>query len=273
LQGEDLIKVISKTIIVAASFIFIWIGLAQFDWVKLFRIEELSNKSEEKIGDIFHDFIIKSQNVSDDKEITLPVNKLVKEICNANDIKADEIRVYILKDKQVNAFALPGKQLVIYSGLIDETGNQYELAGVIAHELAHIKLGHVKKKLIKEMGLSTLLSLSGGVKGAELAKEMVKLLSSTAYDRNLEEEADLQAVKYLVNTDVSPAYLADFLERLSRKEPAGQKYLSWISDHPGTKERIDYIRSSISDQPSKNRILINSNDWNRLKKKIILFNG
>ena len=261
-------KVIIKTIVFAASFFFIWIGLAQLDWVKLFRIEELSNKSEEKIGDIFHDFIIKSQNISRDKEITEPVNNLVKEICTANDIKAGEIRVYILKDKQVNAFALPGKQLVIYSGLIDECRNQYELAGVIAHELAHIKLGHVKKKLIKEVGLSTLLSVSGGVKGAELAKEMVKLLSSSAYDRNLEEEADLQAVKYLINTDVSPTYLADFLERLSKKESPGQKYLSWISDHPDTKERIDYIRNSISDQHTKNRILINSNNWNSLKKKI-----
>lgn len=263
-----MIKVISKIIVIAASFIIIWIGLAQFDWVKLFRIEELSSKSEEKIGDFFHDFIVKSQNVSSDKEITVPVNNLVREICIANDIKADEIRVYILKDKQVNAFALPGKQLVIYSGLIDESRNQYELAGVIAHELAHIKLGHVKKKLIKEVGLSTLLSASGGVKGAELAKEMVKLLSSTAYDRTLEEEADLQAVKYLMSTDVSPADLANFLERLSKKEPAGQKYLSWISDHPETKARIDYIRSSMPDQHTKNRILINSNNWNILKKKI-----
>ena len=261
-------KVIFKTIVIAASFICIWIGLSQFDWVKLFRIEELSNKSEEKIGDIFHDFIIQSQYVSRDQEITAPVNNLVKEICNANGIKADEIKVYILKNKQVNAFAMPGKQVVIYSGLIDESRNQYELAGVIAHELAHIKLGHVKKKLIKEVGLSTLLSVSGGVKGAELAKEMVKLLSSTAYDRNLEEDADLQAVKYLVNTDVNPAYLADFLERLSKKESAGQKYLSWISDHPDTKERINYIRRTISNRCTKDRILLNSNNWDSLKKKI-----
>ena len=261
-------KVIFKTIVIAASFIFIWIGLAQFDWVKLFRIEELSNKSEEKIGDIFHDFIIQSQYDSRDQEITAPVNNLVMEICNANGIKADEIRVYILKNKQVNAFAMPGKQLVIYSGLIDASRNQYQLAGVIAHELAHIKLGHVKKKLIKEVGLSTLLSVSGGVKGAELAKEMLKLLSSTAYDRNLEEEADQQAVKYLVNTDVNPAYLADFLEMLSKRESPGQKYFSWISDHPDTKERINYIRRTISNRYTKNKILLNSNSWNSLKKKI-----
>jgi predicted Zn-dependent protease len=268
LQGEDLNKVIIRAIVLTASFIFIWIALAQFDWIKLFRIEELSNKSEEKIGNIFHDYIIQTENVARDQEITTPVNNLVNEICTANGIKAEEIRVYILKDKQVNAFAMPGNQLVIYSGLIDESRNQYELAGVIAHELAHIKLGHIKKKLIKEVGLSTLLSVSGGVTGAELAKEMLKLLSSTAYDRKLEEEADLQAVNYLINTGVSPAYLADFLERLSKKESPGQKYFSWISDHPDTKERIDYIRRTISNQYTKNRILVNSNTWNNLKKKI-----
>jgi len=266
-------KVIFRAIVITASFFFIWIGLAQFDWIKLFRIEELSNKSEEKIGDIFHNYIIQTENAARDQEITTPVKNLVQEICTANGIKAEEIRVYILKNKQINAFAMPGKQLVIYFGLIDESRNQYELAGVIAHELAHIKLGHVKKKLIKEVGLSTLLSVSGGVKGAELAKEMVKLLSSTAYDRKLEEEADFQAVNYLINAGVSPAYLADFLERLSKRESTGQKYFSWIIDHPDTKERIDYIRSTISNRDIKKRILLNSNNWNSLKKKIQELNG
>ena len=158
LQGKDLKKVILRAIVITASFIFVWIGLAQIDWIKLFRIEELSNKSEEKIGDIFHDYIIQTEYVVRDSEITTPVNNLVEEICTANGIKANEIRVYILRNQQINAFAMPGKQLVIYSGLIYESRNQYELAGVIAHELAHIKLGHVKKKLIKEVGLSTLLS-------------------------------------------------------------------------------------------------------------------
>ena len=261
-------KVVSKAVVIIASFIFIWIGLAQFNWIKLFRVEELSNKSEEKIGNIFHDFIIQTENVSSDQEITTPVKNIVKEICSVNGIKADEIRVYILKDKQVNAFAVPGKQLVIYSGMIDESRNQYELAGVIAHELAHIKLGHVKKKLIKEIGLSALLSASGGAKGAEFAKEMVKLLTSSAYDRNLEEDADLRAMDYLKNTDVSPSYLADFLERLSKKESPGKKYLSWISDHPETKERVAYIRRTISNLNTKSKILINSNNWNTLKTKI-----
>jgi predicted Zn-dependent protease len=268
LQGEDLIKVIVKAIVISASFFLIWIGLAHLDWIKIFRVEELSNKSEEKIGEIFHDYITQTEYVSHDQDIISPVQNLVNEICNANGIKADEIRIYILKDKQVNAFAVPGKQLVIYSGLIDESRNQYELAGVIAHELAHIKLGHVKKKLIKEVGLTTLLSVSGGVKGAQLAKEMIKLLSSTAYDRKLEEEADLQAVDYLNNTGVSPAYLADFLQRLSKKESPGQKYLSWISDHPDTKDRIDYIRRTISNQHTKDKILISSNNWNTLKTKV-----
>jgi beta-barrel assembly-enhancing protease len=266
-------KVIIKGVVIAASFIFIWLGLAQFDWVKIFRIEELSNKSEEKIGNIFHDYIIQSDNVVRDSEITTPVNNLVKEICTSNGIKTDEIRVYVLKNKQVNAFAMPGKQLVIYSGLIEESRNQYELAGVIAHELAHIKLGHVKKKLIKEVGLSTLLSLSGGAGGTQLAKEMIKLLSSTAYDRNLEEEADLQAVIYLKNSGISAEYLADFLERLSKTESPGQKYLSWISDHPGAKERVDYIRHNISNKNTSNRILINSNNWKTLKTRMQELNG
>jgi predicted Zn-dependent protease len=273
LQGEVLIKIILKAVAIIASFILIWIGLSQLDWINLLRIEKVVNKSEEKIGDIFQNYIIQSEDVIHDKEITTPVNNLVKEICTANGIKPEEIKVYIVKNNQINAFAIPGKQLVIYSGLIDETKNQYELAGVIAHELAHIQLGHIKKKLIKELGLTTLLSVSGGVQGAELAKKMVKLLSSTAYDRKQEKEADLQAINYLINTGVSPAYLTDFLERLSKKEFPGLKYFSWISDHPETKQRIDYIRHAISNRSIKSRILLNSNNWDNLKKNIQELNG
>ena len=72
--------------------------------------------------------------------------------------------------------------------------NENQLGFVICHEIAHIQLSHVMKKLVKEIGLSVLISMTTGKSGSGTIQEGLKLLSSSAYDRNLEKEADLKAV-------------------------------------------------------------------------------
>ena len=97
------------------------------------------------------------------------------------------IKVHVLNKDEINAFALPNGHLIIYSGLINNSGNQEELTGVICHEIAHIELNHVMKKLIKEIGLSVLISMTTGKGGSEIIKETAKMLSSSAFDRKLEK--------------------------------------------------------------------------------------
>lgn len=91
----------------------------------------------------------------------------------------------------MNAFSLPDGHLIVFSGLILNSDSPEELAGVVGHELAHIELNHVMKKLVKEVGLSTLISLITGNSGSDMIKETAKTLSLTAFDRNLEKDAAL----------------------------------------------------------------------------------
>lgn len=266
MQGEDLNKIISKAVILISSFLLCWFAIAQVDWINIFKIEEISNKLDEKLGDIFNEYILESENVIENPDINNPVESISRGLCKANHIKSEHLKILVIKNDEVNAFALPGNQLVIYSGLINESKNQYELAGVIAHELAHLQKGHIKRKLIKEVGLSALLSISGGGNG-ELIKETIKLLSSSAYDRELETEADYMAIIYLQNAGINPVHLSDFLERLSYKSP-DQKYFSWISTHPNTKERVNSIREKKVNTIKENRALLTDEDWNQLKELI-----
>ncbi|MDZ7607365.1 MAG: M48 family metallopeptidase [Cyclobacteriaceae bacterium] len=136
-------------------------------------------------------------------------------MCDKNDIDRDKIKVHLLFKDEVNAFALPDGHLVIFSGLILESENPEELSGVIAHELAHIKLNHVMTKLMREVGLSVLLSMASGG-GGDMLRETAKMLSSTAFDRALEKEADIKAVDYLIEANISPEPFATFLLPLSQ---------------------------------------------------------
>ena len=78
--------------------------------------------------------------------------------------------------------------------------------------MAHCELNHVMKKLIKEIGLGVLISITTNGNG-DMLREALKVLSSTAFDRDLEREADIKAVEYLNNTGVSAEPFANFLYR------------------------------------------------------------
>ncbi|RKZ25608.1 peptidase M48, partial [bacterium] len=93
-----------------------------------------------------------------------------------------------------------------------------------------------------------------GNNNAETTKGVIKLLSSSAFDRSLEKEADLKAVDLLVNAQIDPEPFANFLYKLADNDPDLMKYLSWISTHPESKERaeeiIEYCKTKvITDNP------------------------
>jgi predicted Zn-dependent protease len=132
--------------------------------------------------------------------------------------------------------------MVVYSGLLKAVKNDGELAGVLGHELAHMELSHVMKKLGKEVGLSVLISITTGELGGDAIKEVIGMLSSSAYDRKLEKDADVQAVKYLMKAGIDHNDFANFLDRLGQEEAGVPKELSWLSTHPDSRERAKYIR-------------------------------
>ena len=100
----------------------------------------------------------------------------------------------VLKDRSVNAFAAPGGHVVVLSGLIDEAKSGDEVAGVLAHEIAHVIHRHPMESLVRAMGLAVLAeALSGDGLGGTAAM----LLAVTAYSREAEAEADATAVALL----------------------------------------------------------------------------
>ena len=123
------------------------------------------------------------------------------------------------------------------------------------------------KKLSKEIGLSVLLSASTGGKGSAVVKEILKSLSSSAYDRTLEKEADMTSVDYLLNANINPEPLADFMFELAQQKDTSDS-LYWISSHPESEERAKYILDYLKDKKYKKQATISKTDWENYKKLI-----
>lgn len=268
LQILSMKKTIIQGLIIIGSFFLTWFVLTKIDWVKVFIVQKVTDKTEEKLGDLFWKIFQKSEKENKDPFVLSSVDSIITKICTANKIEKELIKVHILNKDHINAFSLPNGYLIIYSGLIVNADNQEELSGVICHEIAHIELNHVMKKLVKEIGLSVLISMTSGNNNSEIMKETAKMLSSSAFDRNLEKEADIKAVDYLAKAKINPEPFANFLYKLSEKENETTKYLTWVSTHPESKERAEYIIEYSKDKKEKYEAILTNDTWTNLKVKL-----
>lgn len=249
-------------------FFFSWFLLSKLDWRSMFAVEQTTDKTEEKLGELFWTLIKESEEVIDDPRVLSTVDSMVSKICLNNDIPVTEVKIHVVEKDEINAFAMPGGHIVVYSGLILEASNPDEVCGVLAHEIAHLRLNHVMKKLVNEFGLSILVSMTAGGAGSEAMKEAAQSLSSSAFDRSLEQEADLQAVEYLSKAHINPEGLANFLYKITSPDNTLNKYLSWVSTHPDSKERAEYIVMHSKNFTLQAEPIITLDSWNKLKERL-----
>lgn len=258
-------KIIFQGTIIILLFFGTWFALKQINWVKVFKVQKVADKTEQKLGELFLELFKKTAKENKNIHVVNSIESILSQICKSNKIDRETIKIHVLNKDEINAFALPNGHLIVYSGLILNSDNQEELIGVICHEIAHIELNHVIKKLVKEIGLSVLISITTGNGGSEIIKQTAKILSSSAFDRSLEKEADIKAVDYLVSAKVNPEPFANFIYKRSNKKHDETEYLTWISTHPVSKERAEYIIEYSKNKLTDYEPILSTETWERLK--------
>jgi predicted Zn-dependent protease len=260
-------KTFLQAVIILSAFFLIWFGFSQLDFMKFFKVKERTENLEQKLGDLIWNQIEDTEDIITNDTIVNSLDKLIKPICDANDIDRDSLKVHIVIKDEINAFALPNNHLVVYTGLIEDFKRQEALQGVLGHEIAHIENKHVMKKLSKEIGYSVLLTAAGGTKGGKMAREILKTLSSSAYDRSLEKEADITSVNYLLKANIDPKPMADFMYQMAQDSNM-DKSMYWIADHPESEERAKYILEYIKGKKLKSKSTLSEKDWKDFQEQV-----
>ena len=258
-------RILVQGLILLAAFFGLFFGLKQLNWVGWFGAQTWSDTLEKELGEIFWKAYSLEQEEITQPEANAMFSQWVQDLCEANGLKHDDFKLHLLRQDEVNAFALPDGHLVIYSGLVQKAESAEAFLGVVCHEMAHIQLAHVKQKLIKEVGLSVLLSMVTGNGQPQAVQAAVEILSSTAFDRELEREADQQAVEYLLAAGLNPLPFADFMEGLAEENAGLEEYFSWISTHPSSKERAKEIRMKAAGREKEVRMRLPKEDWERFQ--------
>ncbi len=262
-------KVFTHALFLSVTFFGTWYLLGLVDYRSIFNIEELTKENEQKLGRLILDAVAKSNKTITQDSVVSVISGIKKRICEANGIPDSTITVHIVSVDDVNAFALPGRHLVIYSGLINYCASADELAGVIAHEIAHMQYDHVMKKMIKEIGLAMVITLSGGDSGSEIVRQTVKLLSSTAFEREQESEADASGVHYLAKADIDPQASADFLFRLSHEKENISLQFELLNTHPNSNDRAAEIIKLRKQEIFTSRQICDSISWKKFQAAVL----
>ncbi len=261
-------QTIKQFSIFIVAFFLIWFALSRINFMGNEKIEKLSTKNEENLGDLFLKQLYKSYNKIENDSLTGIINEIKDHIKKSNDCDTAAISLYVIRNEEINAFAFPGRNIVVYSGLIEYSRSPEELASVIAHEMAHIEKNHVMNKLTKDVGIALITALINNSGNGEMIGEMVQMISSNYYSRDLEDEADATAVEYLSNAGIDPATLANFLYRFSNDYKDIPKELEWISDHPIAKERAAEILELSKGKVFNQTQIIDSTTWAYVKQNI-----
>lgn len=141
-------------------------------------------------------------------------------------------------DATVNAFALPGGYIYVYTGLLKKAENESEIAAVMGHEIAHVTRRHIAKRLTAAYGMSALASVALGENPGLLGELVANVLANGAllkHSRDAERESDKYGMDYMVNAGYSPRGYITFFQKLAAD---GGSPPAILSSHPNPKERV-----------------------------------
>ena len=235
-------KILTQFALFVISFFAVWFALSQINFIDEDEVHGFAKENERRLGEMILETITTANETIKDEKINAVIDSIKVRICRTKAIDCDKIKIHVIRNSEINAFALPDNQMVVYTGLIEYADNAEEVAGVMAHEIAHMEKNHVMKKLVKEVGLEMLFAIAGGDAGFEILRQTGKTLSSSAFDREQEREADEYAVETLARANVDPQHLSNLFFRLSQKHNIPEEF-AWISTHPDSKDRAaDIIR-------------------------------
>lgn len=164
---------------------------------------------------------------------------------------------YVVNSDQINAFAVPGGHVYLNRGLIERTRNMTELAGVLAHEIAHVEHRHgveqMERAQTANLGLTAAYVLMGRQPSGleEAAINIGGGVYFAGHSRGAENEADATAVDLLVASGISPAGLPSFFNVLmSDQQRTPSRVEQWFSTHPLTTDRIQNTQALVDRVPA-----------------------
>ena len=224
------------------------------------KVAGITVKEEEELSREFMKMVLSQFQLIKDPVIVNYVNEIGRKIVSHLPSQPFEYNFYVLKDDSYNAFASPAGHIFINSGLLMAMDTEAELAGILAHEIAHVYCRHISEKIdrSKKIGMATLagvaLGMFLGTTGASTAANAVTMGSiaagqslTLAYSREDESQADSVGLKILDQSGYSAKGLILMLKKIRSRQWFGSDQVpTYLQTHPATEDRMAHIDTWIA---------------------------
>jgi len=238
------------------------------DWYSL--------ETEIKIGKQYSMQVENSVKMVQDPVVTEYVNRIGQNLVRNSDAKVP-FTIKVIDSDEINAFALPGGFFYVNSGLIMAADEEAELAGVMAHEIAHVCARHQMRQLtranIAQLGSLPLIFMGGGIGyGLYEAAGLGLPLTFMKFQRNFEAEADYLGVQYMYKTGYDPQAFISFFEKIQAKEKKKPGAVAKaFASHPQTPDRIEKSQQEIATiLPARAQYIVSTSEFDDVKSRLAI---
>jgi predicted Zn-dependent protease len=249
--------------VILATVLGLWFGA---DLLVELAVNRIPVEWEQKLGEsAYRDFLTHQEVMKEGPAVTAlgeMTQRLIEQIPNS-PYKFD---VTVVKSDVVNAFALPGGYVVVFTGLMKKAESGEEVAGVLSHELNHVLQRHGLERVVKNLGLLTAVAIVFGDQQGlvGIMKQLGVELFTLKFGREQETEADLTGLQLLQRAKIDPSGMIRFFERLSEKD---QGRMEWLSTHPMSTARAERLKAELASLPKRTPEPFTF-DWKKIQESL-----
>jgi predicted Zn-dependent protease len=239
------------------------------------KVNFYSLEKEIALGKQLAQQVERQSKVVNDPVVAEYVNRVGQNLVRNSDAKVP-FTIKVIEDPTVNAFALPGGFFFVQSGLILKADTEAELAGVMAHEIAHVAARHGTRQAtrgeIAQLATIPLIFMGGAAAyGIYQAAGLLVPMSFLHFSREFEAEADYLGVQYMYKSGYDPTAFVDFFEKvetLEKRKPGTVSKL--FASHPPTESRIVKSQKEIADLKPKPEYVVTTSEFNDVKSRLAM---
>jgi len=211
-----------------------------------------------------------------DPMVTEYVNRIGQNLVRNSDAKVP-FTIKVIDTDELNAFALPGGFFYVNSGLLLAADNEAELAGVMAHEIAHVAACHVAREQtrgnIVNLASIALIFVPGGwavYQGAQAALSIGVPLTFMKFSRNFESEADFLGMEYMYKAGYDPQSFISFFEKIEAQEKKKPGTLAKaFASHPMTPDRVEHAQQEMKTVlPPRDEYVVDTSEFQQVKSRL-----
>ncbi|TAJ10828.1 MAG: M48 family metallopeptidase [Nitrospirae bacterium] len=227
--------------------LLLWLGS---DALVQMAVNRIPVEWEQPIGEAARSQFLAGQTIVKEGPAVAAVQEITKRLADAAPGNPYKFEVTLVRSDVVNAFALPGGYVVVFTGLLKKSESPEEVAGVLAHELNHVLLRHGLERIVKTAGIMAVVTIVVGDQQGlvGLAKRLGVELLTLKFGREQETQADVQGLHLLHRAKIAPNGMIRFFDRLSESDKLQVEILSTHPMSAARAERLKAEASSLSHQ-------------------------